>query len=372
MVKGVFTKDEAPFKAAFLRVKDTSLPTPTVTPEIIELMLKQPFEVAHGRSTHRRSLIVSLNDEAHVGHGEAPEIVYAGVVVEKMLAALDETRCSGELEAALAIESPVDRWPGLRAMFSSTMPLVAAIDAAGWDLYAKAGGQTVRAAMGVSTPSDPISCWTIGIDEPEVMMDALRAVPNWPAYKIKLGRGSIADDLAIVERLRALTPSPFRLDANTGWSPRDTIWIAERLVGLNVSFIEQPTPPDADDSLAEWVGDCALPVFADESCQVLDDVGRCAALGYAGVNVKPAKCGGLTPAKQMLESAKAMGMQTMLGCMIESSVGISAIAQLVGLADYADLDGAALIQPTGFDGVRLDEGRVCFPDRLGLGVVPKR
>jgi len=316
--------------------------------------------------------MIALSEDGHTGYGEAPEIVYAGVLVNKMLAALNEAQHSGELGTALAIASPLDRWQALDAALCAATPLIAAIDAAGWDLFAKQGGQSVRAAMQLPTPGEPISCWTIGIDETEVMVQALRSVPNWPAYKIKLGRGSIADDLAIVERLRALTSAPFRLDANTGWSPRDTVWIAERLARLNVTFIEQPTPPAEDDSLADWIGDCALPVFADESCQVLGDVSRCAESGYMGVNVKPAKCGGLTPAKQMLELARAEGMQTMLGCMIESSVGISAIAQLVGLANYADLDGAELIQPTGFNGVRLEEGRVCFPDRPGLGVVPSR
>jgi L-alanine-DL-glutamate epimerase-like enolase superfamily enzyme len=145
---------------------------------------------------------------------------------------------------------------------------------------------------------------------------------------------------------------------------RETI---DRLVPLGVELVEQPVPPELADCLIEIKADSPLPLMADESCEEESDVDRCADRFHA-INIKLVKCGGLTPGLRMARRAKELGLRVMVGCMTESSIGISAAAQLLGLLDYADLDGAVLLAEDLAIGVRVDFGRVVFPDKNGLGI----
>jgi L-alanine-DL-glutamate epimerase-like enolase superfamily enzyme len=185
----------------------------------------------------------------------------------------------------------------------------------------------------------------------------------WPIYKIKLGT---KDDLNIIRNLRKHTSAIFRVDANTAWSAEETLDYAPELKELGVEFIEQPLKPD------DWEGHkllfekCVLPIIADESCQKEEDVSRCAG-HFHGVNIKLMKCGGLTPAIRMIHEAKKLNMKVMVGCMTESSVGITAIAHLLPLLDYVDMDGALLLANDPAEGVIIQHGEVIFPKRNGIG-----
>jgi L-alanine-DL-glutamate epimerase-like enolase superfamily enzyme len=203
----------------------------------------------------------------------------------------------------------------------------------------------------------------------EEMVTKLRAFP-WPVYKIKLGGEQ--DDLEIIRQLRKNTTSPFYVDANTGWELAQAIDLSFGLKDLGVLFIEQPLKADNWRDAAKLRDASALPIFADESCQVEADVDRCAE-AFDGINIKVVKCGGLAPARRMIQRARSLGLGVMAGCMTESSVGVSAIAQLLPELDYADLDGAMLLSKDPAEGVTFDPntGYAHYPNRPGTGALLK-
>jgi L-alanine-DL-glutamate epimerase-like enolase superfamily enzyme len=195
------------------------------------------------------------------------------------------------------------------------------------------------------------------------MVDKLREMPGWPIYKVKLGT---ADDLGIVRELRRHTDALFRVDANGGWTVERTIELAPALRDLGVEFIEQPLAPEDRDGARRVYQESVLPVLADESCVTEADVDRCAGL-FHGINIKLVKCGGLAAARRMIDRARELELKVMIGCMTESTVGISAVAQLLPLVDYADIDGAALLAADIATGVRVDRGRCIYPAAGGTG-----
>ena len=210
----------------------------------------------------------------------------------------------------------------------------------------------------------PASNYTIGLDTIERMAAKMDEYADWPIFKIKLGT---ADDLKIVRELRRHTSAVFRVDANCAWTADEAIVNARELKELGVEFIEQPL------AAGDWAGmrrvfsQSALPLVADESCQTEEDVERCQGV-FHGINIKLSKCGGMTPARRMIAHARGLGLKVMMGCMTESTVGISAIAQFLPLLDYVDMDGAELIARDVATGVRLDRGRAVFPAENGNGV----
>ena len=192
----------------------------------------------------------------------------------------------------------------------------------------------------------------------------MQEFPGWPVYKIKLGTDH---DLEIVRELRRHTDAVFRVDANCGWTADEAIANSEAMKDLGVEFIEQPLPAEQWREMGRVFGASALPVIADESCVVEEDVERCAG-AFHGVNIKLVKCGGMTPARRMIARARELGLKTMVGCMTESTVGISAIAQLLPLLDYVDMDGALLLARDIAAGVAIDQGRCRYPSENGNGV----
>ncbi len=196
------------------------------------------------------------------------------------------------------------------------------------------------------------------------MVAKLNEVPDWPVYKIKLGT---ADDIQIIRELRGHTDAVFRVDANCGWSVTETIENSIELKELGVEFIEQPLLANDFDGSRRVYQDSALPIIADESCISESDVERCSGC-FHGVNIKLVKCGGITPARRMIQQARQLGLKAMVGCMTESTVGISAIAQLLPLLDYVDMDGAALLAHDIARGVVVDRGLCTFADENGNGV----
>jgi L-alanine-DL-glutamate epimerase-like enolase superfamily enzyme len=208
----------------------------------------------------------------------------------------------------------------------------------------------------------PVSNYTIGIDTIEKMVQKLKDFP-WPIYKIKLGTD---EDVEIVRALRQHTDALFRVDANCAWTAEETIKYAVPLKKLGVEFIEQPLPADQLEEMKEVYKHSVLPLIADESCLAESDVARCHGR-FHGINIKLTKCGGLTPARRMIAEAKQLGMKVMVGCMTESSVGISAIAQLTPLLDYVDMDGTMLIENDVATGVKVKPDGIEFSQENGTG-----
>jgi L-alanine-DL-glutamate epimerase-like enolase superfamily enzyme len=240
--------------------------------------------------------------------------------------------------------------------------LLCALDEALHDLFGKINGMPVYELWGLERSATPRSNYTIGIASVEEMAAKMTEQP-WPLYKIKLGTDH---DLEIIEALRAKTDAVFRIDANTAWTAEQTVAYAPRLKELGVEFIEQPLKTDDWEGMKRVYAECELPVIADESCHSEADVARCYGF-FHGVNIKLMKCGGLTPARRMAEHARSLGLKVMVGCMTESSVGISAIAQLLPLLDYVDMDGALLLKADPAIGVEVRPEGVVFPDRNGTG-----
>lgn len=335
-----------------------------------ELPTSRPFTTSRATVTRQRTLIVSLEQGGMFGFGEAPEAAYYGASIERMLEAIEQVRPTLE---NVRLDDPTELWaelPWPRGGTDSDPQASAvsfarcAVDCAAHDLWGKLRGRPVWKLWGLDLSDAPPSDYTIGIDSLENRIAHLRERADWPIFKIKLG---IDDDLQHVRALRAESDSVFRVDANCAWEVEETLHKAEALRELGVEYVEQPLPPQRDDDMPRLMRESALPLIADESCQVEADVDRCAGR-FHGVNVKLVKCGGLTPARRMLARAEELGLRTMVGCFTESTVGISAVAQLLPLVDYADVDGAALLAEDVADGVAVVGGEVRFPEANGCGV----
>ena len=326
-----------------------------------DLSLRHVFTISRGPSSTSRTLVVELEQDGISGFGEAGEDEYYGTTIESMSAALERVR--PRLESS-ALDDPARLWSDLQPQLADSTFAQCALDLAAHDLWGKLRGEPVWKLWGLTVENLPVTDYTIGIDTIEVMIAKMQEFPGWPIYKIKLGT---PDDIEIIRALRKHTDAVFRVDANCAWDAEETIRNSVALEGLGVEFIEQPLPPDDWDGIKEVYAKSALPVIADESCQVEADVDACHG-HFHGVNVKLVKCGGLAPARRMIARAKALGLKTMVGCMTESTVGISAIAQLLPMLDYVDMDGALLLAEDIATGVTIDRGRVHFPDENGCGV----
>jgi L-alanine-DL-glutamate epimerase-like enolase superfamily enzyme len=208
----------------------------------------------------------------------------------------------------------------------------------------------------------PQTNYTIGIDTLENMVLKMKKMP-FPIYKIKLGT---KNDIEIVQELRKHTNAIFRIDANCGWTPEETLKNATVLIKLGVEFIEQPLPADDWHGAERVFHRSELPIIADESCQIESDIDKCYTY-FHGVNIKLMKCGGLTPALKMIKRAKHLNLKTMVGCMTESSIGISAIAHLTPLLDFVDMDGALLLKNDIATGVKVVNGKIIFNNTNGIG-----
>jgi L-alanine-DL-glutamate epimerase-like enolase superfamily enzyme len=326
-----------------------------------DLPLRHVFTISRGSSRVSPTLVVELQQDGKSGFGEAGESDFYGATIENMTAALERAR---PLVERAQLGDPAEFWQELSPALHSDTFAQCALDQAAHDLWGKLRGRPVWKLWGLRLEDLPATDYTIGIDAIDVMLRKMQEFPGWPIYKIKLGT---PDDLGIVRELRKHTDAVFRVDANCAWTADETLRNAAALAELGVEFIEQPLPPDRWDDMKRVFAESALPVLADESCQREPDVDRCAVC-FHGVNVKLVKCGGLTPARRMIARARELGLKTMVGCMTESTVGISAIAQLVPLLDYVDMDGALLLAEDIATGVRLDRGRVIYPDEPGTGV----
>ena len=239
-----------------------------------------------------------------------------------------------------------------------------ALDLAYNDLYARKKGKKLYELWNYKIDANILTNFTIGIDSIQNMLLKMKETP-WPIYKIKLGT---KEDLKIIRALRQHTDAIFRVDANGAWTVDETLHNAKELKKLGVEFLEQPLPAEDIDGITYVFQHTALPIIADENCQVESDVDACFQK-FHGVNIKLTKCGGLTPARRMLERAKSLHMLTMVGCMTESSIGISAIAHLLPALDYADMDGALLLRKDIASGVTIEQGRIIYPEINGTGVL---
>lgn len=335
-----------------------------LTYQEFDLPLRHVFTIARGSVSVQKTLVVQVSAEGQHGYGESTTNTFYGATIPNMTSAIETVR---PLVEAASADDP----PALVAKLNEKLPrekyakfALNALDGAIHDLWGKLRGAPVYKLWGLTTDKIPMSDYTLGIDTPEKMVAKMAEFPGWPVYKIKLGT---PDDLTIVRELRKHTDALFRVDANCGWTADQCIEFAPVLKDLGVEFIEQPLPPEDVAGARKAFEHSALPLIADENCITEEDVDRCAG-AFHGINIKLVKCGGLAAARRMVTRARELGMQVMCGCMTESTVGISALAQLLPLLDYVDMDGAVLLAEDIATGVRLDRGRCIYPDVNGTGV----
>ncbi|WP_127137720.1 dipeptide epimerase [Flagellimonas oceanensis] len=324
------------------------------------LQLAHTFTISRESRDEQDTLIVCLSLDGKTGYGEATSNPYYKITIEGMMAEIEAVRDQIE---GYDFDTPENFYRFLESLDLHKFTLCA-LDLAANDLYGKLKGKPLYELWGTSAEKYPKTNYTIGIDTVEKMVAKLQEKP-WPLYKIKLGT---PDDVAIVRELRKHTDSVFRIDANCAWSPEETIENAPQLKELGVEFLEQPLKADNWDGMSLVKEQSVLPVIADESCIIESDVEQCGPY-FHGINIKLTKCGGLTPARRMIKKGRELGLQLMVGCMTESTVGISAISQLLPQLDYVDMDGAMLLKGDIAKGVEiLDNGEVIFPRLPGSGI----
>jgi L-alanine-DL-glutamate epimerase-like enolase superfamily enzyme len=324
------------------------------------LPLKHTFSISRESHDFQDTLIVGLSKDGHTGYGEATSNPYYGVTVESMMNEIEAIR--SEI-SAYELTNPTDFHAFLTQKGLSNFA-ICALDLAAHDLYGKLLNKPLHKIWNTDTSAYPTTNYTLGLDTIEKMVAKMKETP-WPIYKIKLGTD---DDVAIVKELRNYTDAVFRIDANCAWSAKETIFNAPLLKDLGVEFLEQPLKADDWQGMEQVMHNSVLPVIADESCIVESDVEKCG-LHFSGINIKLTKCGGLTPALRMIKKGKKLSLKVMVGCMTESTVGISAIAQLLPQLDYVDMDGAMLLSQDIASGVQIaSDGKVSFPELGGSGV----
>lgn len=337
------------------------------------LKMRDTFRISREVRDVQEALIVELQatdaqGSSISGLGETTANPYYHFDIESMKAELEKLREKIEQYTITAEASgehagtPEDFWQYMYPHLKNSSFTLCALDMAAHDLFGKKTGQPLYKLWGLDPKDSPVSNYTIGIDTIENMVHKMKSYP-WPLYKIKLGT---TEDLDIVRELRKHTNAVFRVDANCAWGVDETISNARELKKLGVEFIEQPLRADDMEGMEQVYQASVLPLMADESCIGEEDVQKCHKR-FHGINIKLTKCGGITPAQRMIQQAKQLNMKVMVGCMTESTVGISAIAHLSPMLDYVDMDGALLLAEDIATGVTVKKDGVDFGVLNGTG-----
>jgi len=329
--------------------------------EVLELRTKHPFVIARGGQSDHRTVWVRLIDgDGLEGWGEAAPSKFYGETPDSVIAAL-------KVYSALLPDDPFKLEEAERAWeakLRGNAAARAALSSALHDLVGKRLGVPIYRLWGLDPCMAPRSTFTIGLDAPERIKAKVQEAEEFPILKVKLGTDR---DLEILRAIRDATDKELRVDANCGWTVKRALRMLPILDEFGVTVLEQPLPPQDHDGLAAITAQADIPVIADESCLTTVDIPPLVGK-VDGINIKLAKCGGLREALRMIAVARAHGLMVMVGCMIESSLGITAAAQVTPLVDIVDLDGAALLSDDPFVGARIDGGQVTLPSEPGLGV----
>ncbi len=329
------------------------------------LILRHPFGISRGSRSAVPVIIVKLERDGLAGYGEASPNSRYGETPESVEAFLRKVDL-GQLDEPW---HPRQLSEYLDSVSEHDQSAKAALDIAVHDWIAKKHELPLYGYLGLQKPGAITTSFTIGIDTPQNISQKIIEAANYPMYKIKVG---IKDDVDIIRAVRSSTSKPLRVDANEGWKTKEEAFEKIKwLSGQNVELVEQPLPASQIKDV-RWLRERVnIPLIADEGLQSIEDL-KTIASAYDGINVKIQKVGGLYNSKKIIESAKRQGLKVMIGCMIESSVGITAAAHLASLVDWVDLDGNVLITNDPFVGAEDRDGRIILNDLPGLGVAPVR
>jgi L-Ala-D/L-Glu epimerase len=334
--------------------------------ETLELRTREPFHIARpSNPLGRRNVWVRIIDEeGREGWGEAPATPYYGETAETVSAVLPTYAPAIEAESDVLALERIEA--GLEVLAARNPAARTAVSAALHDLAGQRLGVPVWRLWGLDPADAPLSSFTLGMAGPERTREAARAHAHRPVLKVKVGG---PDDEARLRAIRDEAPDAMLyVDANTAWTAKEALRRMPLLEELRVEFVEQPLHPRDLDGLRLLRRHARLPIIADESCETAADIpGLLGAVD--GINIKLAKTGSLREAVRMVHIARAHGLTVMLGCMLESTLGIAAAVQLAPLVDYLDLDGALLLSHDPFMGPGMEEdGSIRFNQEPGLGV----
>jgi L-alanine-DL-glutamate epimerase-like enolase superfamily enzyme len=343
-------------------IADVTAGTAQIETEVKRLKLRHTWTTTMSSSEFRDTLHVRYTRDGVTGYGEgAPIVRYHENAVDALKA----------VESARGFLVQADPWQfrkNCTALFQKIdgqFAAKAAVDIAWMDWVAKKLGVPLYRYLGLDPKDTPLTTFSIGIDTPEITRQKTQEADAFPVLKVKVG---LATDESTIEAVRSVTRKPLRVDANEGWKDREeAVRKINWLESQGVEFIEQPMPAGMVEE-TRWVRSRVhIPIFADEACLNAAAVPKLAD-AYDGVNVKLDKTGGIQEALRTIAVARACGMKVMLGCMVSSSVSVTAAAHLSPLVDYADLDGNLLIANDPFVGVKVEKGKLVLPDGPGLGL----
>jgi L-Ala-D/L-Glu epimerase / N-acetyl-D-glutamate racemase len=335
-----------------------------LTIEPVRIETAHPFQIARGTRKQYEVFVIALEADGLIGlgeaapqpfYGESPMSVRAAVQSIGRLLDVEPERARAQLNTAGA---------ELFEMLRPHASVRAALDMALWDLRGRREGKPVWQLIGADAAKAPLTSFTIGFDQPEVVDAKVDDAAPYQILKVKVG---MPGDLEILDRIIARSGKKVRVDANEGWDLETAMEKSRDLYRRHVEFCEQPLPHGDADELRQLKRVSPLPIILDESIVDPEDVAACHDQGH-GINIKLMKCGGITRALALVEAARAHQMSVMIGCMIETSLGITAAAHVSPLCDYADLDGNLLLASDPFAGVRVEGGKLVLPDDPGLGV----
>jgi len=325
----------------------------------IELKLKHTFRISRSAADTKTNVIVKIDE----GIGEAAPSEYYNENADTVIECLEKVK--DQLgDDPFKIESILSN---LNEKITGNFSAKAGIDIALHDLIGKRLGVPLYKLLGLNGGIPLVTSYTIGIDTPEKMKEKTKEAKDFLIYKVKVG---VENDIEMVKAVREVTDAKIRVDANAGWTADEAIERINQLKEYDIEFVEQPIDPEDKEGLKKIKKNVDVPIIIDEhlmtSKDILKFVGLC-----DGINIKLAKCGGIREALRMIHVARAHDLSVMIGCMIESSVGITAAAHIGSLVDFLDLDGNLLLTNDPYVGVRSEKGKLYLSDSPGLGIVPK-
>ena len=330
--------------------------------KIKRLELAHTWTISRNSSDFKDNVFVRLEKDGIIGYGEAaPNIRYG----ENAQLSVEKIEKAKELFTEIDLFNYIDLKLALDQKIIDQSCAKAALDIALMDWIGKALQVPLYKLWGLNIRRAPLTSFSIGIDTPEIIQQKVKEAAIYPILKIKVGT---KDDEMIIKAVRGVTDKPIRVDANEGWKTKEeALEKIQWLKSQGLEFVEQPLPSNMLEETA-WLRErIDIPIIADEAVKAAADIPKLAT-AYDGINIKLMKAGGLLEALRMIQIAKALDLKIMLGCMIESSVAISAAAQLAPYVDWADLDGNLLIKNDPFNGVKVNEGRLVYNNKPGLGV----
>lgn len=326
------------------------------------LQLAHTWTISRNSSDYKDNVFVKIEKDGIAGFGEAGPNVRYGEDWEKTIDRINKAKPiydKHDLWHYVDIKNELDK------TITDQSCAKCALDIALMDWIGKKLNVPLYKMWGLDKGKTPLTTFSIGIDTTEVIKQKVREAEKYPRLKIKVGK---ENDEEVINAVRSVTDKPIVVDANEGWkSKEEALKKIKWLIGEGVEFIEQPMPSTMIEE-TRWLRDRVdVPIIADEAVKTASDI-PLLSTAYDGINIKLMKAGGLQEALRMIQMAKALGMKIMLGCMIESSIGITAAAHLSPFVDYADLDGNLLLAEDPFDGVKVVKGKLILNDKPGLGI----